>query len=179
MTLIPYHRRLARETRNSRGASELAQFIPAIYVLFLLITLPVLDVLTLFIAGTTQYLVTNDIAAKAATQSDFTSALNTVANEASQFQTTGLAGFVQMVRAGGYIGCGHDLNVLATDIASGAVTSSGANQPLNQPINSQTKMYELSVQSLYSISPLISLAPVPLLGNIPGLRRTADIVLYS
>jgi len=40
---------------------------------------------------------------------------------------------------------------------------------LSLPIDTTAKMYELSVKSTYTVSPLISLATVPGLGSVPGL----------
>ena len=80
-----------------------------------------------------------------------------------------------MIPAGGYTGCGNDLYVLATNIGSGSVTSSPPDQPLTQPINTTTGMYELQVKSVYTIEPQISLAALPLLGNIPGLGQAVTL----
>jgi hypothetical protein len=76
--------------------------------------MPLLDLSSAFVAGATQYLATNDFAAKAATQPDYSSALNSMANEAYQFQSNGLAQFVHIAPRGGYTGCGDDMYVLAT-----------------------------------------------------------------
>jgi hypothetical protein len=172
-------RRAGRSLRNNRGSSELSEFAPVLYIMFLLILLPLLDIVTVFVAGTTQYLATNDFAAKAATQADFSSALNSMANEAYQFQANGLAQFVHMVPEGGYTGCGDDMYVLTTDIGTGTVASSAANLPLNQPIDTKAKIYELSVKSIYSVSPLVSLAAVPVLGNVPGLGQPVTLTFVA
>ena len=157
------------------GASELAQFPVVLYVLFLLVLFPLLNLVGLLVAATTQYLATNDLAAKAATQADYTSSLNSMLNEAAQFQSTGLSKFVQLEPAGGYVGCGDDLYVLATDIGSGVVISSSADQPITQTIDTSKSMYELQVQSTYSVSPLTNLAAIPFLGNVPGLGQPATL----
>jgi hypothetical protein len=165
--------------RNKKGSSEIAEFAPTLYILFLLILMPLLDVGNLFVAGATQYLATNDVAAKAASQGDYSSVLNTMANEAYQFQSTGLAKFVHLLPQGGYTGCGDDLYVLQTDIGSGTVTSSAADQPLALPIDTKAKMYEISVQSVYSVAPLISLAAVPGLGSVPGLGQPVTLTFTA
>jgi hypothetical protein len=169
------HRSGRRTLRNDRGSSELSEFAPVLYIVFLIILMPLLDLVCVFVAGAVQYLATNDLAAKAATQPSYSSALNSMANEAYQFQSNGLAQFVQMVPEGGYTGCGDDLYVLVTDLASGTVTSSAADQPIGQTINTQTNMYEISVKSAYSVGPLVSLAAVPILQNIPGLGKPVTL----
>ena len=158
--------------RNSKGSSEVAEFVPVVYSLFLLVLIPLLDFVTVFVAGATQYLATNDLAAKAAAQADYASALNAMTNEAYQFQSGGLAKFAQMVPNGGFTGCGDDLYVLVTNVGTGIVTSSLPDQPLNQPIDTNNSMYEISVKSVYSVGPLVSLAAVPILRNIPGLGQS-------
>jgi Flp pilus assembly protein TadG len=168
-----------RSWRSQKGVSELSQFPLVLYVLFLIVLLPLLNLVTLFVAGTTQYLATNDFAAKAATQADYASALNSMANEAFQFQSNGLAQFVHLIPEGGYTGCGDDLYVLATNIANGTVTSSPADQPLTQKVDTTTSMYEISVKSVYSVSPLVSLAAVPGLGSVPGLGKPVTLVFSA
>jgi hypothetical protein len=141
--------------------------------------MPLLDLVAVFVAGATQYLATNDFAAKAATQADYSSALNSMVTEAYQFQTNGLAKFAQMVPEGGFTGCGDDLYVLVTDTGTGAVTSSAADLPLSQPINTQSSIYELSVKSVYNVGPLVSLAAVPILGDIPGLGKPVTLTFTA
>jgi hypothetical protein len=153
--------------------------VPTLYILFLLVLMPLLDVGNLFVAGAAQYLATNDFAAKAATQSDYSSVLNTMATEAFQFQSSGLAKFVNMRAQGGYTGCGDDLYVLQTDIGSGTVTSSAADQPLPPPIDTKNNMYEISVKSVYSVSPLVNLAAVPGLGSVPGLGQPVTLTFTA
>jgi hypothetical protein len=165
--------------RTNRGLSEISQFAPVLYITFLIALMPLLDLVCVFVAGTTQYLATNDFVAKAATQADYSSALNTMVNEAYQFQSTGLAKFLNMLPNGGYTGCGDDLYVLATDIGSGQVKSSGANKPLSQKINTQTSMYELLVKSTYEVSPLVSLSAVPVLCNVPGLGKPVTLAFTA
>jgi len=161
--------------RSSTGSTEIPQFVIVLFILFLFALVPMLDISALLVAAATQYLATNDLAGKAATQPDYQSALNSMFNEAGQFQMTGLAEFVRMVPSGGFTGCGDDLYMLATNIGSGVVTKSSADQPLTQTINTSSNMYELSVASSYSVTPLISLASVPGLGSVPGLSTPVTL----
>jgi hypothetical protein len=168
-----------QNVRSQKGVSELSQFPVVLYIVFLIVLFPLLNLVTLFVAGTTLYLATNDFAAKAATQVDYSSALNCMVNEAFQFQSNGLAHFVHMVPEGGYTGSGDDLYVLATNIKSGAVTSSPADGPLTQQIDTATSMYELQVKSTYSVSPLLSLASIPVLGTVPGLGTPVTLTFTA
>jgi len=168
-----------RMRRSPNGMSEFSQFSLVLYVLFLIVLLPLLNLATLFLAAAIQFLATNDFAAKAATQPDYASALNSMASEAFQFQSNTLAQFVRMVPAGGYTGCGNDLYVLATNIGSGGVISSPPDQPLAQSINTTTALYELQVKSVYSVEPLVSLAALPLLGNVPGLGQAVTLTFSA
>jgi hypothetical protein len=139
------------------------------YILFLVILMPMLDLVNVFVGGAVQYLATNDIAAKASSQPDYPTTLNTMVNEAYQFQSNGLAKFVNIAPDGGYTGCGADLYIVGTNIASGAVTASSANQTLNQAVDTTQNMYEASVKTTYDISPLVSFAAIPGLNTVPGL----------
>jgi hypothetical protein len=157
--------------RSTKGATEIAQFPLTIYCLFLVVLLPVLNLVTVLVAGCTAYLATNDLAAKAATQSTFAQALNAMTVEAYNFQSNGLAQFVKMAPQGGYTGCGNDLYVLATNIGGSGVQSSPADQSLASNIDTTKNIYEMQVVSSYTVSPLVSMASFPLLGSIPGLGQ--------
>src|ERR1700679_1934260 len=169
-----------KNRRSKRGASEISQFIPALYILFLIVFLPLINLATLFVSAAIQYLATNDFVAKASTQQSYSSALNTMAREAYHFQqTSGLANFISMSPTGGYTGCGDDLYVLTTNVATGVVSSSAANMPLTQAVNTGTNIYELSVTSNYSVAPLINLSAVPLLGAVPGLGQPVNLTFTA
>jgi hypothetical protein len=155
--------------RSDRGVSEIAQFVPVLYVLFLVILMPLLDVVNVFVGGAVQYLATNDIAAKASSQPDYATTLNTMVNEAYQFQSNGLAKFVNLAPDGGYTGCGADLYIVGTNVQTGAITTSTANQTLTQAVDTTQNMYEASVKTTYDISPLVSFAAIPGLNTVPGL----------
>ncbi len=165
--------------RNNRGSSEIAEFGPVVYVLFLIVLLPLLDLSALLVAGATQFLTTNDLAAKAATQANYSASLSSMVSEAYRFQSNGLARFVHMVPEGGYTGCGDDMYVLTTDLASGTVTSSEANQTVGSPVNTSAAMYELSIKSIYNVSPLVSLDAVPVLQNVPGIGKPATLTFIA
>jgi len=162
------HNRLT-SARSNRGATEITQFPLTLYCLFLVLFLPVLNLVTLLIAGTTALLATNDFAAKASTQATFAQALNAMAVESYNFQSNALAQFVKMSPQGGYTGCGNDLFILATDIGGTGVQSSAPDQSLNAVIDTTKKIYEMQVVGSYTVSPLVSLASVPVLGSVPGL----------
>ena len=162
---------LNRSVRSPKGASQIAEFAPVMYVLFLIVLLPLLNLTALFAGAAIQYLATNDLVAKAATQSGYSGALNTMADEAYSFQANGLAHFVKMTPEGGYTGCGDDLYVVTTNIATGTVTSSAPDMPMTAPVNTAANMYELSVKSSYTLAPLVNLSSVPVLGSVPGLGQ--------
>ena len=75
---------------------------------------------------------TNDIASKAATQADYSGALNSMFTEANQFESFGLAKFLHLEPNGGFTGCGNDLYVLTT-APTGTVLASQPDQPPDLP----------------------------------------------
>jgi len=167
--------------RPQAGVAGLSEFPLTIYVLFLIVLLPLINLASLFVAASVEYLATNDFVAKAATQANYSGSLNTMVSEAYQFCGNGLAKFVSLNPDGGFAGCGSDLYVLVTDIASGAVKSSPANLglPFAQPINTKTNIYELQIKSVYRVSPLISLAAVPILQDVPGLGKPVTLTFAA
>ncbi len=163
--------RFRSKQRSQRGASEIAQFIPAFYVLFVVILLPLMNIGLLFVAAATQYLATNDFAYKASTQSNYMSSLDAMVAESYNFEASGLSKFMHISPKGGYASCGDDLYIVVTNVTSGAVTTSGANLPWNQPIDTNKYMYEMRVVSSYVVSPMFNMSSIPLLGSIPGLGQ--------
>ena len=61
---------VCKNRRSSRGSAQIAEFIPAIYVCLIMSLVPLLNLVAVFIGGTVQYLATNDLASKAATQAE-------------------------------------------------------------------------------------------------------------
>ncbi|MDR3614816.1 MAG: hypothetical protein P4L53_14755 [Candidatus Obscuribacterales bacterium] len=165
--------------RNAKGTAAISEFALVLYVLFFIILVPVVDLGCLLIAAATQYLATNDFVAKAASQPDYMNALNAMFAESQKFETLGMSKFMNMTPQGGYVGSGDDLYVVATNIGSGGVTKSSANNSLPPPINTATNFYELSVQSTYSFKPVLSLAGVPLLGQVPGLGQPVTFTFVA
>ena len=165
--------------RSIKGAAQLSEFALVLYVLFFIILVPVVDLGCLLIAAATQYLATNDFAAKAASQPDYINSLNAMFTESQKFETTGMSKFMNMTPQGGYVGSGNDLYVITTNITSGGVQKSSANNSLSPPIDTTANVYELAVNSNYSFKPILSLAGVPLLGNIPGLGQPVTFTFVA
>lgn len=164
-----------RRLRSRRGLSELSQFATVVPLMFLVVLIPLVNLLTIIVFGVVQYLSTNDCASKSATQTDYSSALSNMVQEAYQFQSNGLSQFARMEPEAGFTGCGQDLYIITTNIATGAVTSSEANTPLSSTVDTTANSYELMVKSNYSIQPLISLAAVPFLADVPGLGKPVTL----
>jgi hypothetical protein len=171
--------KLLSKRRSQRGASEIAQFIPVFYILFVLVFLPLMNIALLFVGAATQYLITNDFAYKASTQSDYPSALNAMVTESYNFAASGLSKFMHILPQGGYASCGDDLYIVVTNIASGAVTISGADLPLTQPVDTTKNMYEMRVTSSYVISPMFNMSAIPLIGSIPGLGQPVNFTFNA
>ena len=161
--------RRAANIRSSAGATEMAQFPLTIYCLFLIVLIPVLNLVAIIIGGCTAYLATNDLVAKSSTQPTFSQALNAMATEAYAFQNNKLAQFVKMTPQGGYAGCGNDLYILQTNVAGSGVQSSSPDQSLNSNFDTSKFIYEMQVVSSYSVSPIISMSSIPMFGSVPGL----------
>jgi len=164
-----------RRVRSRHGASEISQFIPAVYIAILVVLMPLINLGNVFVAAAIQYLSTNDVVSKAATQPDYNSSLNAMVAEAYYFQSLGLAKFVRLAPQGGYTGCGDDLFILTTDITSGTRKCSAADMPLSSAVDTTKSIYELSVTSNYSVPPLIDLSSVPFLRDVPGLGQPVNL----
>ena len=165
--------------RSTRGAAELSEFALVLYILFFVILVPIVDLGGLLIAAGTQYLATNDFAAKAASQPDYINCLNAMFAESQKFEAMSIAKFMNMTPQGGYVGSGNDMYVLATNVSSGTTATSTANNSISPPIDTSANIYELSVKSNYSFKPLLNLSGVPLLGQVPGLGQPVTFTFVA
>ncbi len=162
-------------------ASSVAEFGPAVMILFLVFIFPLIDFIGVITGYATVEFMTRDVASQVAKTLDFSqnagtgSATNTAIqvlyNRTIQLNNSGFASFAKAIPQAGYNNCGMDLyiNQIPSTGAVSTVTSS-ANQPWTSGnIDPNNYLYQYEVKSYYNIGPLISMAGFPLLNKIPGI----------
>lgn len=162
--------------RQPRGS--IAELPVLLWIVFLLIAVPLINLTGLGMAAAGIYITSWKTAEQASCSLNFKSALKAVVNEADYINKSGLAAFSGMTPAGGYQSSGVDLFVQATNLSGGTQIST-ANQLPHFPIDTTSYVYEYKTNAVYDVKPLVSLAAVPLIGQIPGLGKPARIAFSA
>lgn len=154
-----------------KSGSSMAEFPMALFIFFFLGLVPLLDLMNLSVAAASVFLTTNGIAARVATQQTYDSALNSMVQEALQFQGSGFARFSKLQPISGYENCGSDLYVVTTSLGTRQTSIVGPNEQLQNAVDQTQNIYEVMVKSTYSINPFIAIRSVPFVCDIPGLGK--------
>ena len=164
--------------RKASGAN-IAEFAPAIFVLFLVILFPLINLLAIASGFATATLIANQCATAAAVSQTYNDALNSMSNTALTLTSSPLGKFagLQPMSGYGYQGCGVDLYVAVTNVGSNSITVYGPNTPLAGPIDTTNNIYEYEARVSYAIGPFLSMAGTPIFTNVPGLGKPADFQL--
>ncbi|MBI2812333.1 MAG: hypothetical protein HYX67_16100 [Candidatus Melainabacteria bacterium] len=145
----------------------------ALLMLFILLMFPLIDLAGLATGASIAFLIAHQSAARAASHQRYDSALTAMSTEANNFLSTGFANFARLTPVGGYDGSGADLYILATNYRGGGIKVFGPNQPVSEPIDPSTCLYECNVRVKYKVGPVISMANAPFISEIPGLGKPA------
>ena len=159
-----------KRLRSQHG--NIAELPPALFVFFILVVFPTINLFGLAAGMVSLMLVTQETASRAANQPTYAKALTAMSQQASLLLNSGFAHFANIRPIGGYQGTGNDLYVVATSY-SGSVKTFGPDTPLPPPVDSATNVYEYSVHSKYAVGPIISFAGVPLLAGVPAMGQPA------
>lgn len=163
--------------RSRRQSGSTAEFGPALLVLFLFAVFPLLDLLGLATGEATVYLLTNEAANHSSQSNNYSDALATMQNTATQFMGNGFAAFAKLVPTGGYNNSGTNLWVQQTAVASQQATMYGPNTGVTGSIDANANIYEYSVHAKFNCGPLINLSAVPFIGTVPGLGPPATFLV--
>ncbi len=170
------HKRLRR---NQIGASNMAEFGPALIIFFLVTLFPLINFLGFAMGSATAYMAAKQCATRASTQSTFTDALAVVQTESATFVNSGLGRFAKMVPIGGIGGSGINLTIVSTPYGGGTATINTINTKLSAPATPDSSTYEYKVQASYNIGPFIDCSPLPWIGGIPGLGPPAPMTFTA
>lgn len=157
-------------TRSKNG--KIAELPLVLFILFVLLALPLIDLLCIVMAFGAESLMTHECATAAASQRDFDKVLTAVNEVASTFKQSGLASFSKMVPVAGYKSSGVDLFIEASNFRTvGTTEKFAANTPVPPPIDQNNWVYECTAQSKFQVGPAISMSGIPFLADIPGLGK--------
>ncbi len=172
---------VARFQRRERG-SQLAEFGPAMWIFFIIILIPLVDLMS-FVAGVGTVLAVAELTArKSASARTFTEAIN-VMNQ-TEDDLAGFRGFAKMVASGaGPRGVTIQVMSNSTSAAAGAPTIFApppvANRIPTDRATLDTTIYHYQVTAAYDVQPLFNFSGFPLLGAIPGLGTPVPVTYVS
>lgn len=167
----PLSRLLRQRTRK---AASIAEFILALSV-FLFVLFPLLNLVAFTCSAATAYLITWHTASAASVQSNLNSALDSIKNESTRLQTSGLGIAARLRAMRGFNGCGCDCYLLATNIYSGKTMIFAANSPMPAPIDTASNLYQLQICAMHEIQPMLNLSSLPFIGTVPIAGKATSI----
>lgn len=165
--------------RNPHG--NLAEFGPVLFVFFILILLPLANLIfySIGVVGT-QYLVSE--AARAASAADTRAKANTaMSDKARACLGTGILMIAKVRPVGGFAGQGCTLYCKKIPLGGGNPATFDltnvmpvADRP-DTGTNANNFLYEYTISGQYQVFPLIDMSPVPLVGSIPAVAGPSTV----
>lgn len=170
-----HDRRKLRHIRRHTG-SALAEFGPTLWVFFILIFFPLLNLASFLTGVVTVMLVANFGARNAGSAQSMTEALtamNQTVTDLTPFQS-----FSRMTPTGG-VGNGAALTALVTQTGSGSIirySPPAVAGRIDVSDNAQNAaVYQYEVRATYDVAPLMNFSGVPMLGDVPILGRAVPV----
>ena len=166
--------RVSRRVRNAKGANS-SEFALSLFVFFVVILFPLINVVGLAVSSATLCLLTHDIATRCSTQLTYSGALSAMTNECNELMNTGWAHFLNLQRTGGYSACGSDLYIQETGIGANSTKAYGPNTPLPMTPTPDKNIYEYVAKTTFTVKPLIPMSNVIFVKDIPALGQPVEI----
>lgn len=164
--------------RNRIGKALAVEFVFALFVFFMILLFPLVNLIGLTMGAVTQYLLTKECASSAGVSRDFPEALAAMESTANRIASSGLGNFAKMAPIGGFAGSGTDLYIVRTQISSGTPTTYGPNSPYAGVVD-DNNLYEYQVRSTFDLGPFLNLSAVPFIGTVPGVGAPARLTLVA
>ncbi len=167
-----------QRSRRRKTGTAMAEFGPAMWIFFVLIVFPLID-LASFLAGVSSVmLVANMGARQAAPCGTYTDAVNSVKTTYDNLKM-----FRDFAKMSPSVSGAPPLDNTGTNISCVVTeTSSGKQQVYHKgdkvPNDSQSladNIYQYQVTSSYNVSPLFNFNGIPVLGDVPGLGAPVPV----
>ena len=149
----------------------MSEFAAALFVFFLIILFPLINLIGVATGIGTQYLMTQQSASSAANSGTYGEAITAMRDRSKEFMNTGFAKFAKLNPVGGFANSGADLYVIETDIGTGQSTTYGPNSSVTGTVDADNKVYEYQVRSTFNVGPFMNLSALPFIGNVEGLGK--------
>lgn len=160
---------LKRSTRR-RGAS-ISEFPVVLFILFLIILFPLINMLGICMSGVSAYLITMQTAQAAAHANTFNEGLTAAVQTAQSMATTSIAKFAKLSPIGGASNSGITLYVEAINTSTSQIKLYGPDTPVTPPIDTVNCIYEIESIGTFQAKPFLAMAGMPFVGNVPGIGQ--------
>lgn len=167
-----------RGLRQERGAN-LAEFGPALVILFLIIFVPMLNLVAWGWGMATANFITSQSAKAAAVSENYDVALSSAVSTAADLSNSYFGRLAHLKPVDGFNDSGLDLYVVATNILTNRVTIFGPNTAVTGAIDTTNNVYEYQVQTKYEIAPFLNLGKAPMIGSIPIISKPTMLSFTS
>lgn len=168
-----------RKVRSNEGAALTAEFAPALFVFFLIILFPLINLIGMATGASVVYFVAGQTAISAGNAASYPSALDQVQSTANTLASSGFGQFAKLQPVGGYNGCGVDLYTTQTSVTSSNVTTSGPNTPLAVNPDTSNNLYSYDTVATYDVGPFVNMGAMPFIGGIPGVGKPARLTFNA
>ncbi|MCA9804612.1 MAG: hypothetical protein KC777_21730 [Cyanobacteria bacterium HKST-UBA02] len=170
---------MRRKVRSNEGAALTAEFAPALFVFFLIVLFPLINLIGMATGASVVYFVAGQTAISAGNAASYPSALDQVQSTANTLVSSGFGQFAKLQPVGGYNGCGVDLYTTQTSVNSSNVTTSGPNTPLAVNPDTSNNLYSYDTIATYDVGPFVNMSAMPFIGGIPGVGKPARLTFSA
>jgi hypothetical protein len=160
--------------RRNREGSTLAEFGPALFLFFIAVFFPAINLLGFALGVATAELIADRCAIAAADEQTYGEALDAACHTAVQLNNSPLGKFAGLKPVNGYNGSGVDLYIATTNLSSRKTTVCGPDIPLKDKLDTTGNVYEYEAQVNYAIGPLLSMSQLPFVKDIPIIGKPAS-----
>jgi hypothetical protein len=159
---------LSSSQRRSKRGSSLAEFGPALWLFFLIFLFPLFNLVQFACGVATVALIARQAAQACASSPDFNTGLNAARTTASSIANSGFGKFACLKPANQY---GISVFIGQTNIASGAHSEYGPDQPMTTALDTTNNLYQIETKCLYDVGPMLPMQGFPYIGDIPLIGK--------
>lgn len=159
--------------RRSTGSGAIAEFAPVLFIFFLVILFPLINLIGFATSSATVYMITRQAASIAGSSTTWQDAVKGMEQETTKWKNSGFGAFANITPIGGSSGTGADLYIAATNLSSNVTTYSPANSGLGTPADNQNNIYEYQIRTKFQINPWLNMSGMPFIGSVPIVGKPA------
>jgi hypothetical protein len=171
--------RTSRHKNRDQHGANLAEFGPAVFILFIVVFIPAINLVAFGWGTATAIFITSQSAKAAAVSENYDTALSSATTTAANLTNSYIGKLAHLKPVEGYNDSGIDLYIVATNILTNKTSLAGPNLPLRGVVDTTNNVYEYQIQTKYEIAPLLNLARTPMLNNIPIISKPTILSFTS